>query len=111
SRLRVDLPDEGAFVASLEVVSTVERLTRATATPAVLERVQELFARTTQFNATVRRFTSAELWQVIDADSGRVFTLRMRDRLADHGLVGAAVIADGDIRNLVLSCRVIGLGG
>ena len=111
SRLRVDLPDESAFVASLEVMSTVERLTQATATPAVLERVQELFARTTQFNATGRRFTSAELRQVVDGDTGLVFTLRMRDRLADHGLVGAAVIADGEIRNLVLSCRVIGLGG
>ena len=35
----------------------------------------------------------------------------MRDRLTDHGLVGAAVVVAGSILNLVLSCRVIGLGG
>ena len=35
----------------------------------------------------------------------------MRDRLADHGLVAVAVVRDGDILNVVMSCRVIGLRG
>jgi predicted enzyme involved in methoxymalonyl-ACP biosynthesis len=32
------------------------------------------------------------------------------DRFADHGLVGAAVIEDGEITGLVMSCRVLGMG-
>jgi FkbH-like protein len=110
SRLRADAPDESAFVASLQVVCTVERLMPA-ATTAVLDRVRELIARTTQFNATGRAFTLAELQLLIGRSDAHVFTLRMRDRLADHGLVGVAVVVGGGILNLVLSCRVIGLGG
>jgi FkbH-like protein len=109
ARLRASIGDNDAFVASLAVVGTVERLTRETATEAVLGRVQELITRTTQFNATGRGFTLAELRQA--AGNGGLFILRMQDRLADHGLVGAAVVEAGAIVNLVLSCRVIGLGG
>jgi len=111
NRLRAEIPDEGAFIASLEVVCTVQRLTPETATADVLERVQELMARTTQFNATGRGFTVAELRRLIGTPGGRLFTLRMSDRLADHGLVGAAVVEACEILNVVLSCRVIGLGG
>jgi FkbH-like protein len=110
-RLRAELPDQDAFLAGLDIVSTVERLTAETATQAVLDRVQELFARTTQFNATGRRFTALELRGIIAGGLGQVFILHMADRLADHGLVGAAVLAGGEILNFVMSCRVIGLGG
>ncbi len=109
ARMRAAFGDDAAFVASLNVVATVERPTRETATAPVLERVQELLARTTQFNATGRVFTLPDLSAAAAAQG--LFILRMRDRLTDHGLVGAAVIAAGTIQNLVLSCRVIGLGG
>jgi len=111
TRLRADAADENAFVALLEVVCTVERLTPETATTAALERIRELIARTTQCNATGRGFTIAELQQLAGNAEGGLYALRMRDRLADHGLVGAAVVATGEILNVVLSCRVIGLGG
>ena len=109
SRLQAAAMDEAAFVESLEVVCTVEKL--CTADAATLVRVRELFERTTQFNATGRRFTAVELKRAAADAQGGVFTLRMRDRLADHGLTGAAVVAGGDILNLAMSCRVIGLGG
>ena len=108
TRLRTQMPSEAAFIASLEVVCAVER---AGTDPAVLDRVRELFERTTQFNATGRRFTRAELQGLIGALEGGLFVLRMRDRFTDHGLVGAAVLDGGEILNVVLSCRVIGLGG
>ena len=111
SRLRAEVSDESAFLASLEIVCTVERLAPGTADAGVLARVQELFERTTQFNATGRKFTVAELRELMEASDGRVFTLRMRDRFADHGLVAAAVVLGGEILNFVMSCRVIGLGG
>ena len=46
ARLRDARADEAAFLASLQVVSDVERLTTATATAEVLLRVEELFERT-----------------------------------------------------------------
>jgi FkbH-like protein len=108
SRLRAEMADEGAFIESLQIVSTVERVAPGAES---LGRIRELFDRTTQFNATGRKFTLLELQRVIEDPDGRLYTLRMRDRFADHGLVGAAVVLDGAILNLALSCRVIGLGG
>ncbi len=109
SRLRQRVGDEATFIKSLQIVSVVERV--ASAENQVLGRVRELIDRTTQFNATGVKFTEQELRNMIDADIGRVFVLHMRDRLADHGLVGAAIVREGQILNFVLSCRVIGLGG
>jgi FkbH-like protein len=110
TRLRAAATDEAAFVASLNVVCGTEVLTSDTATQAVLQRVQELIARTTQFNATGRVFSLSALRALVES-GGQVFILRMRDRLADHGLVGSAVVSGGEIQNFVISCRVIGLGG
>ncbi|HEY2134310.1 MAG TPA: hypothetical protein VGH49_00385, partial [Xanthobacteraceae bacterium] len=39
-----------------------------------------------------------------------IFSIEVADRFGDQGLVGAAVIDQGDISGLVLSCRVLGLG-
>ena len=75
-----------------------------------IERVQELFARTTQFNATGRKFSTAELTGFLASDSAAVYAMNVRDRFGDQGLVGAAVAIDGEIVGFALSCRVIGLG-
>jgi FkbH-like protein len=113
ARLRDASGDKAAFVASLDIEWTVARL--AADAPA-LERVAELFERTTQFNANGRRFGVAALRALragalpAGAADG-VFALRMRDRFGDSGLVGAAVVSAGEILNVAISCRVIGLGG
>ena len=108
TRLRAEMADETAFLASLQVAGLVERLQPGSD---ALDRVRELFERTTQFNATGRKFTLLELQRLVADPDGQVYALRMSDRLADHGLVGAAVVLDGLIMNLAISCRVIGLGG
>ncbi|HEY6432882.1 MAG TPA: HAD-IIIC family phosphatase [Acetobacteraceae bacterium] len=136
SRLRTEIPDETAFLDSLEIVCTVERVMPPDAPPvmpgegrastssaaaldnshtqsgpaAILKRISELLDRTTQFNATGRKFALAELNALIQSSRGRVFILHVRDRLADHGLTGAAIVDGNEILNFVLSCRVIGLG-
>ena len=108
TRLRAEMADEAAFLTALDVVGTVQRLSPDSES---LDRVHELFERTTQFNATGRKFTLLELQRLVADPDGQIYTLRMRDRLADHGLVGAAVVLDGMIMNVAISCRVIGLGG
>ena len=58
---------------------------------AKFDRVEELFRRTTQFNATGRQFAAAQLASLAAAPNARLFALHVSDRFADHGLVGAAV--------------------
>ena len=97
---------EDAFLASLNVQTRIERL----APGAALERVEELFQRTTQFNTTGAKFPVADLEALIRSPEAAVFTAHVSDRFGDHGLVGAAVLKEGEIVGLALSCRVLGLG-
>lgn len=102
-RQRAEAADEGDFLASLQVQTRVER----PAEGPELERVVELFQRTTQFNTTGKRFSLGELQR--HAAAGEVFISHAKDRFGDYGLVAAAVVQAGEIIALAMSCRVIGL--
>ena len=105
-QFRAATVDETDYVASLQVECRIERLQA----DVKLDRVEELFRRTTQFNATGRVFTLGELQAMVKDPSAWLFTLHVSDRFGEHGLVGAAAVIKGEIVGLVLSCRVLGLG-
>ncbi|MGA7807198.1 HAD-IIIC family phosphatase, partial [Bradyrhizobium sp.] len=113
-RLQAEAADEPSYIASLQIQTRIERLRVDTDSKAKFDakfdRIEELFRRTTQFNATGRLFTAPELRRLAQADDAQVFALDVSDRFADHGLVGAAVIEAAEITGLVMSCRVLGLG-
>ncbi|HEX4179265.1 MAG TPA: hypothetical protein VHY32_00590, partial [Caulobacteraceae bacterium] len=98
--------DEQSFIASLNVQTRFERLTPG----APMERVEELFQRTTQFNTTGAKFSVAALRVLAARPDAAVFTAHVSDRFGDHGLTGAAVVEAGEITGLAMSCRVLGLG-
>jgi len=104
--LRAEVLDEHAYVASLAITCRITRVTAADK----LDRIAELFARTTQFNTTGRKFPASELKALLAGPRTCVFAMEVSDRFGDHGLVGAAVVDDGDVAGLVMSCRVLGLG-
>ncbi len=104
--LRSEIIDERDYVASLQIACRVERVTAADR----LERISELFQRTTQFNSNGRKFSVAELKGLATDPHARVFAIDVSDRFGDQGLVGAAVIDRGDIIGLVMSCRALGIG-
>ena len=101
---RTDAGGQAEFLQSLQLVTSFEQPTGGPS----LERIGELFERTTQFNTTGRRFSTGELVQA--AAEGRVFCARARDRFGDYGLVAAAVAQGPEIAAFAMSCRVIGLG-
>jgi FkbH-like protein len=103
-RQRAAAADSNDFLASLNVVCTFDRPGRG----AALERVAELFQRTTQFNTTGRCFSERELARL--AEVGGVHTANCRDRFGDYGLVAACVVEGCEITAFAMSCRVIGLG-
>lgn len=101
-----------AFLASLDMVASVVALDEPT-----LARTVALIGKTNQFNLTGRRRSGTEVAALKDDPGHVVLCVRLRDRFADHGLVGVligAVEADGDgnrrmrIDTWLLSCRVIG---
>ncbi len=105
-RLRAETMSEADYRASLAVKASVRRL--APGDP--LDRIVELFQRTTQFNATGRKFGVAELAAIVADPAKAVFSLSVSDRFGDHGLTGAIVVLGGEIVGLAVSCRVLGLG-
>lgn len=79
-----------------------------------LKRSSQLTLRTNQFNFTTKRRNEAELLSLRSDGSHEIFTVRVRDRFGDYGLVGLLVVAEGDghvlVDTFLLSCRVLGRG-
>lgn len=91
-----------ALIADLDV-----RLRVAAPEPADLARVQELVTRTTQFTLGAPALTAVDLAAAVRAGGVRV--LRVRDRLADYGLVGVFVRTGSTVTAFAVSCRVLAL--
>jgi FkbH-like protein len=111
--LRAETADEARYIESLQIQCRMECLAPNSER---LERVEELFQRTTQFNTTGRKFSAAELAALAGNPGARLFAIDVSDRFGHHGLVGAAVLAEGEIQGfleiqgLVVSCRALGMG-
>jgi len=97
---------EDQYLASLQIQCRIERLI----SDSRLLRFAELFERTTQFNTTGRKFSLAELAALLLNPAAHLFALDVSDRFGDHGLCGGAVIVNGEILALAMSCRVLGTG-
>jgi FkbH-like protein len=77
-----------------------------------LARASQLTQKTNQFNLTTKRYTEPQIAAMAACPNWRVWTLRVKDRYADNGLVGVAIThVDGEvceIDSFLMSCRVIG---
>jgi len=95
------------FYRSLEQVCEITAVNEAT-----LARVAQLTQKTNQFNLTTRRYTEQQVAAMAECPGWRVWTLRVKDRYADNGLVGVAISRQEgsvcEIDTFLMSCRVIG---
>ncbi len=80
--------------------------------PANVARVAQLIGKTNQFNLTSRRRSQAEVEQLGQDSSWLSQVVRLRDRFADHGIIGVLLArhVEGalEVDTWLLSCRVIG---
>jgi FkbH-like protein len=95
------------FFRSLQQEAEIAPLTKAT-----LARVAQLTNKTNQFNLTTRRYSEQQISDLVASHGWECFSIRVRDRFGDNGLVGVAIThLNGDVSEidtLLLSCRVIG---
>ena len=77
-----------------------------------LPRIAQLTQKTNQFNLTTRRYTEPQIVEMAKRPEWHIFSIRVRDRFGDHGLVGVAIAHDEgehcEVDTFLLSCRVIG---
>jgi FkbH-like protein len=100
-----DLTD---YLRSLEMTAVVRPIDEAD-----LDRVVQLLSKTNQFNLTTRRHSRAELLALLQTPRSVCFSVRMRDKFGDHGLVAVVLAVPADdahvlrIDTWLMSCRVI----
>ena len=95
------------FFRYLEQEADLEPVTNLT-----LARVAQLTQKTNQFNVTTRRYSEAQIAEMSKQRGWNIFSIKVRDRFGDYGLVGVAITRDEgeqcEIDVFLLSCRVIG---
>jgi len=79
-----------------------------------IARVAQLTQKTNQFNLTTKRYSEGDIRRLVDDPRSDVFHLRLKDRVADLGLVAVAIVkySEGlaEIDSLLMSCRALGRG-
>ncbi len=104
---RTKIATEEEFLQSLGIQASIAAPDKIT-----LPRFAQLTQRTNQFNLTTRRYTEADLDDMIAGGSAILQGLRVTDRFGDEGWTGLAIIErEGDratFNTFLLSCRVIG---
>ncbi len=98
-----------AFLATLDLRMNIQR-----ATPADLDRAEELVQRTNQLNSTGRIFSHAELAEVIDSGDRTLLVASLQDRFGHYGTVALVVVEERPeqwtVELILVSCRVISRG-
>jgi FkbH-like protein len=109
-RLRTELQQSTAslaeFYESLQLSVEIAGVAADT-----LARTAQLTQKTNQFNLTTRRLTEQQIAATAADPDASVYTVRVRDRFGDNGLVGVAIARrEGpvcEIDTFLLSCRVM----
>lgn len=100
---------ENDFLASLEMVSTVQRVDRFT-----IPRIAQLTQRSNQFNLRTVRYTEEKIETIASSQEHVILPFALADRFGDYGLI-CVIIMKGKgeflfIDTWIMSCRVLKRG-
>jgi FkbH-like protein len=101
--------DLSAFLQSLDMVARIEPVAAST-----IERTAQLINRSNQFNLTTRRYTNADVLNLMANPNWITRTISLRDRFGDNGLI-SVLLARTEADTLIIdtwlmSCRVLKRG-
>ena len=107
--LKLQFGTQEDYLASLELKVELTRNAQAS-----VGRISELSQKSNQFNLTTRRYSVAEIEQMMEGDTRAVYSLEVSDKFGNAGLTGVVVMRYEDmavtVENFFMSCRVIGRG-
>ena len=105
SRLKIAATDFDGYLVSLEMFGEVW-----VARQEDVSRLAQMEAKTNQFNLTTRRWNAEHIQAFMASPDHDVLCFRLKDRFADHGLVGSVIVSyqmgEACILSWLLSCRV-----
>jgi FkbH-like protein len=98
--------DMRSYLASLDMKASIREFN-----PLDAPRIAQLINKSNQFNLTTRRRTEAEVLALAGEPRFVAFTVRLRDRFGDHGLIAVVIAELGpdalNIDTWLMSCRVL----
>ncbi len=108
NELKASATDLNSYLRGLEMRLTWRRFDRLG-----LGRIVQLINKTNQFNLTTRRYTEADVLEIIGDERAFGAQLRLVDRFGDNGIIAIAIgrlqdDADLVIDTWLMSCRVLG---
>lgn len=105
-RLLASATDMSAYLESLRMEAVVREFSAMD-----VPRLAQLINKSNQFNLTTRRRTEGEVTALIEDPDYACFSVRLRDRFGDHGLISIGIgRIDGrsmEIDTWLMSCRVL----
>jgi FkbH-like protein len=108
-QLQASVTDMGAYLASLEMEGAIGDFTAVD-----VPRLAQLINKSNQFNLTTRRRTEAELQELMKDPAFSCFSVRLKDKFGDHGLISIVIArVEGKIMTIdtwLMSCRVLKRG-
>lgn len=104
---RHDFEDLTEFLKSLQTVLKIVNVDRSN-----IARVSQLTQKTNQFNLTTKRYSEADIGEMIDSENSAAFVMSVNDRYGDMGITGVFVAhrsgTTAKVDTMLLSCRVLG---
>lgn len=99
--------DMDSYLESLEMIGIIKEFNSLD-----LSRIAQLINKSNQFNLTTKRRTESEIETLMSDPRYIGFSMRLKDRFGDHGLISVVVcrvIEDGafEIDTWLMSCRVL----
>jgi len=95
------------YLHSLEIVAVIRPADELS-----IPRIAQLTQRTNQFNLTTRRYSEGDIRNMVQDPAFKVFSLAVRDRFGNLGIVGAAIVKTmtdvWTINTFLMSCRALG---
>lgn len=94
------------YLISLNMQAKVERFL-----PPNFERISQLIQRSNQFNLRTIRYTPAEIKELSSNPNMLSYSVELRDKFGDYGLISLAIVAlennTARIDSWIMSCRVL----
>jgi FkbH-like protein len=104
--LEASVTDMASYLDSLQMEGAISEFT-----PVDVPRLSQLINKSNQFNLTTRRRSEAEVMAVMNDPEYAGYSMRLRDRFGDHGLISVVIgRKEQETMHLdtwLMSCRVL----
>lgn len=106
SQQQAKFADYGDYLRSLEMRAVIRPFE-----PIYMARIAQLSNKSNQFNLTTRRYTQAEIEEIVEDPKYITLYGKLEDRFGDNGIVSVVIgEVDGEVCNVdlwLMSCRVL----